>query len=182
MRRARSPWIGLAAGVVGGLIGTAALDLYKKALIKGSRVLEDVSGSAHKYSTQQKNQLLHYHAAHAQTAAVLARGIGVELNAQQRKTATPITHYATGALAGGLYGVAAEYSSLPKIGFGSVFGCVVFAVGNDWILPSLKLLPPLSETPQVLQWEGFTSHALYGAGTELVRRLIRALAERQRAR
>ncbi len=173
MQRKRSPWIGLAAGAIGGLIGTAALDLFKKALIKGSRAVEDVSGSPHTYSTQQENQLLNYHAAHAETAAVLARAAGFELSAAQRKTATPITHYATGAIVGALYGVAAEYLPATKIGLGSVFGCVVFAVGNDAILPLLKLLPPLSETPQVLQWEGFSSHALYGTGTELVRRLIR---------
>ena len=173
MQRKRSPWIGLAIGAIGGLIGTAALDLFKKALIKASRAMEDVSGSAHTYSTQQEDQLLHYHAAHAETAAVLARTVGLELSAAQRKTATPITHYATGAIAGAVYGVAAEYLPVTKIGLGSVFGCVVFAVGNDTILPALKLLPPLSETPQVLQWEGFASHALYGTGTELVRRLIR---------
>ena len=173
MQGKRSPWIGLAAGAIGGLLGTAAMDLYKKALIKASRAAEDVSGSQHTYSTQQEDQLLNYHAAHAKTAAVLARTVGVELNSAQRKTATPITHYATGAIAGALYGAAAEYLPVTKIGLGSVFGCVVFAAGNDVILPSLKLLPPLSETPQVLQWEGFSSHALYGVGTELVRRLVR---------
>ena len=174
MKRTRSPLLGCVAGAIGGLIGTAALDLYKKALIQTSRALEDVSGSPHMYSSQQKNQLLNYHAAHGEAAAVLARTIGIELNAAQRKTATPIAHYATGALSGAVYGIAVEYSDVTKIGLGSVFGCVVFAVGNDLILPTLKLLPPLSETPQVLQWEGFSSHALYGTGTELVRRLIRA--------
>ncbi len=173
MLRKRSPWIGLAAGAAGGLIGTTALDLFKKALIQASRAVEDVCGAPHTYSTQQEDQLLNYHAAHAEVAAVLAKTVGIELNSAQRKTATPIAHYATGAIAGAIYGAAAEYLPVTKIGLGSVFGCVVFAVGNDVILPALKLLPPLSETPQVLQWEGFSSHALYGTATELVRRLIR---------
>ncbi len=174
MKGRRSPLLGCVAGAIGGLIGTAALDLYKRALMRTSRALEDVSGSPHTYSSQQENQLQHYHAAHAETAARLVKLIGLELNAAQCKTATPIAHYATGALSGAVYGIAAEYSGLTKIGLGSVFGCVVFAIGNDLILPTLTLLPPLSETPQVLQWEGFSSHALYGTATELVRRLLRA--------
>ena len=104
MQRKRSPWIGLAAGAVGGLIGTAALDLFKKVLIKASRAMEDVSGSAHTYSTQQENQLLHYHAAHAETVAVLARTVGLELSPPHRTPPPPTPPYATAASAGALYG------------------------------------------------------------------------------
>ncbi len=68
-----------------------------------------------------------------------------------KKQGGPPVRYAFGVLSGGLYGGLAEYSTAVTSGFGTTYGSVVS-----------------SASP-------FAGHLVYGATTELVRRMVRRL-------
>jgi hypothetical protein len=79
----------------------------------------------------------------------------------------PIVPYAFGALTGGLYGGLAEYSPKVTSGFGTTFGGALFSNADLLAVPALDLVPA-EATP-------FAAHIVYGATTELVRRVLRSL-------
>ena len=169
-----SPLKGFLAGALGGLLGTLALDLFKQALEKSTRTAADAAGRAPTLAGQQARQTVNYHQAHAQTARALTRAAtGEDLTPHQRAVATPLTHYAFGALCAGVYGILAEYHPVLTAGHGTAFGASLFVATNESVLPALGLLPPSTETPAILHAEGLASHALYGAVAETTRALIR---------
>ena len=171
--RRKSPLKGFLAGALGGLVGTLALDLFKQGLEKGTRAAADAAEVNPTLAQQQARQTLNYHQAHAETAEQLALAVGTNLTPHQKLIATPLTHYAFGALCGGVYGLLAEYQPGTTFGAGTAFGTSLFVVTNEAVLPVLRLLPHALATPAINHAEGILSHALYGATTEAIRKLIR---------
>lgn len=110
----------------------------------------------------------------ADKIAAIVEG-GQHLTHEQRATGGPIVHYTFGALMGGLYGGLAEYSSVARSGFGTTFGSLLFAGGDLLAVPALGLSKPLADYPASSYANPFTAHLVYGATTELVRRLVRPL-------
>jgi uncharacterized membrane protein YagU involved in acid resistance len=98
---------------------------------------------------------------------------GQHLTYAQQKAGGPVVHYAFGALAGALYGGLAEYSTAVRSGFGTTFGSALFAGADLLAVPSLNLATPLKDTPAETLVAPFASHLVYGAATELVRRIVR---------
>lgn len=168
-----SPLKGFLSGALGGLLGTLALDFFKQALEKSTRAAENAAERAPVLAGQQARQTINYHIAHAKTASVLAHTAGTSLSPHQKQVATPLTHFAFGALCGGVYGILAEYHPNITFGAGTAFGTSLFVATNEAVLPVLGLLPPAPETPPILHAEGLASHALYGAVTESTRLLLR---------
>jgi len=76
---------------------------------------------------------------------------------------------------GGLYGGLAEYSRSVRTGFGTAFGSVLFAGADLVAVPAFKLSPPLSESSPKSLANPYTAHLVYGATTELMRRVLRAV-------
>jgi len=109
----------------------------------------------------------------ADSIAAAATG-GQHLSLQARQRGGPIVHYAFGALTGALYGGLAEYSHTARAGFGAAFGTVLFAGADLIAVPALHLSPPLTEFPAKSLATPFAAHLVYGATTELLRRLLRA--------
>lgn len=170
----RSAFRGLLAGAIGGAVATIAMDLFQEASLETTRKAEDISANDHRYTKQQEDQLTHYEEVHVRTATFLAQAtVKQPLTAKQRKTAAPLTHYAFGTLCGGVYGLLAEYWHPATFGFGTAFGTSLFLGASESVLPALGLMPAPTETPAALHAGGFAAHALYGAATESVRRLIR---------
>ena len=101
-----------------------------------------------------------------------ATGVG-SLTPGQKKVAAPATHYLFGALCGGAYGVLAEYWKPASFGFGTAFGVSLFLGASEAVLPSLELLPGPQDTPPLLHAGGLAAHAVYGASTEGLRRVLR---------
>ncbi len=168
-----APWKGLLAGAVGGLLSTAVMDAFQAASIAGTRKAEDLAGAGHSASRQQKKQLRTYEYAHEDTAEAFADVAGARLTGKGKKIAAPATHYLFGALAGGVYGLLAEYVPPVTAGFGTAFGASLFLGASESVLPALGLLPPPAKTPPLLHAGGLLAHAVYGASTEGVRRLVR---------
>ena len=174
----RSVLGGFVAGAVGGLVGTAALDAFQTAGLEGTRKAESAvggyTGMRKKYTRQQEKQLGIYEHAHAETAKWAAGAVGVTwLSSGVRRVAVPAVHYLFGALCGGAYGVLAEFLPATTAGFGTVFGAALFAGASEAVLPAMGLIPGPMETPVPVQVGGLAAHAVYGATTEGVRRLVR---------
>jgi len=100
---------------------------------------------------------------------------GRHLSMEEKQKGGPVVHYAFGALMGGLYGGLAEYSSTVKSGFGTAFGGALFAGADLVAVPALKLSAPPSEWPASSLANPLAAHLVYGATTELLRRVLRAV-------
>ncbi len=82
-------------------------------------------------------------------------------------------HYAFGALAGAVYGGAAEVFPIVTAGYGSVFGVVLQLFTHETLVPLAGLDVPAPQQPMREHVSEFFSHILYGLGTEAVRRFLR---------
>ena len=101
---------------------------------------------------------------------------GRHLSLEAKQKGGPIVHYAFGALMGALYGMGAEYSSTVRSGFGTAFGSALFAGADLWAVPALGLSGSSSDAPISSLATPFSAHLVFGATTEGVRRLLRAIA------
>ncbi len=169
---AKHPVRGVLAGVAGGLVAAWVMNVWSSgpgaALSKQLETPEEeqqlAAGSDGEDATMRA----------ADKIAALVDG-GQHLTHEQRSTGGPIVHYAFAALMGGLYGGLAEYSSIVRSGFGTTFGSALFAGGDLLAVPALGLSKPISEFPASSFANPISAHLVYGATTELVRRLIRPL-------
>jgi uncharacterized membrane protein YagU involved in acid resistance len=100
---------------------------------------------------------------------------GRHLWAEGKEKGGPIVHYAFGALMGAVYGAVAEQVPSVATGFGTAFGAALFTGADLVAVPALSLSETLSaeEIPPLAT--PFAAHLVYGAATEAVRRLVRAL-------
>ncbi len=86
-------------------------------------------------------------------------------------------YWAFGALAGGVYGMAAEATPVVRSGFGVPFGAVLFAATHESLLPVLDLAPSPVRKPAKYQISQLASHLIYGAAVEVVRQGVRELLD-----
>jgi hypothetical protein len=100
---------------------------------------------------------------------------GRHLSHEQREVGGPIVHYAMGAVAGGLYGGLAEYCEPVTAGFGTTFGGILFSTADVFGVPLMKLGPWPDQYPISSLANPLASHLVYGATTELVRRVVREI-------
>lgn len=110
----------------------------------------------------------------ADAIAATATG-GRHLSLEQRKKGGPVVHYAFGAAMGGLYGGLAECSPSVRGGFGTGFGTALFAGADLVAVPALRLSPPLKDSSVSSLANPLAAHLVYGATTELLRRVLRAV-------
>jgi putative membrane protein len=76
---------------------------------------------------------------------------------------------------GGVYGGLGEYSSLARSGFGTTFGSVLFTGADLVAVPALSLSGAPTDSPASSYATPLAAHLVYGATTELVRRIIRRI-------
>jgi uncharacterized membrane protein YagU involved in acid resistance len=107
--------------------------------------------------------------------AIAYAATGEHLSRAEKEEGGPIVHYTFGALSGGVYGGLAEYSPAVTSGFGTSFGGVLFSTAGLLAVPALKLAPSSADRRAFAQASPFAAHIVYGATTELVRRILRAL-------
>lgn len=107
---------------------------------------------------------------------IVAAGTGGQhLSMEGKQKGGPVVHYVFGALMGGIYGGLAEYSRTARTGFGTGYGTALFAGADLMAVPALKLSPPLSESSPLSLVNPFAAHLVYGATTEALRRVFRAV-------
>lgn len=84
-------------------------------------------------------------------------------------------HWGFGALAGALYGIAAEVYPAATDKHGASFGLTLAAVTHDGVLPALGLAASPEEQSGRVQTSEMTSHIVYGVVAETVRMAVREL-------
>jgi putative membrane protein len=165
---------GLAAGFIGGIVATWVLDKYQQGALEVTRRAEGAVGAGPVLSRYQEDRMHDQQRAHAETADRLARStLGKGLSRAQRRNAAPIVHYAVGALAGGVYGLAAEFIPAVRAGYGTGYAGLLFMGGSQALLPGFGFGALNSRA--ATQGDGLSGHIVYGATLEATRRLLRRI-------
>lgn len=142
-------WKGLVAGLVGGLVATAAKTLAEKM-----------------YPPQKHGE--------TEPEEVIAEKIaGHPLDPQTEEIAAEAIHWGIGMAAGAFYGVLAEYYPAATAKQGASFGLTMMTLTEQKAFPLLGAAPaPEDQSMREKASEGAT-HLLYGVVTEKVRGWVR---------
>jgi putative membrane protein len=171
---------GVLAGIGGGLAACWVMNLFlegpgqklqhslrtseEERKAQAAQLEEEAHGKAQEDATMKA----------ADTLVRTATG-GRRLSWEGKRKGGPFVHYSFGALMGGIYGGAAEFSPAARRGFGTAFGTALFAGADMVAVPAFHLSPPNSEQTPAMLAPPFAAHLVYGATTELVRRVLRAV-------
>ena len=154
-----SLWRGVLAGLVSGLIGAGAMSLAHKALAEKTPPAEAGDDATVKTAD-----------------AILRAMVGQSLPENKKSLAGTLVHYAFGGVMGAIYGGLAEIVPRAVDGFGLPFGAAVWLGAHVITVPALGLAEPPARQPLSREAPELGLHLLYGAATELVRRLLRGRA------
>lgn len=166
---------GVIAGVAGGIVASWVMDVY---LARAGKKLQRAAkkGNERTAARQHEEQGAPSEDATVKTANAVSHAMtGHELTPAQKRAGGPFVHYAFGAAMGGVYGALAEVSPLVTAGFGSAFGSALFTGADLIAVPALKLGSSPASQPISSLTAPSTAHIVYGATTELFRRVMRAL-------
>ena len=98
-----------------------------------------------------------------------------DLDSRTKRKAGPVVHFLFGAAAGALYGTLAEKSKIVRRGAGTGYGVGLWLVADEAAVPIAGLSDNPLNYPAAAHVKALASHLVYGATTEYVRRLTRAL-------
>ena len=168
----KHPVRGIVAGIAGGLLASWVMNQWSAG--PGSALSEKLESPEDKQQLSAGSDGEDATMKAADKLNALAKG-GQHLTHEQRAGGGPVVHYSFGALMGCLYGGLAEYSSIVRSGFGTTFGTALFVGGDLFAVPTLGLSKPASEYPASSYANPLTAHLVYGATTDLVRRLVRRI-------
>ena len=144
---------GLAAGVVGGIVATAAKSFAEK--LYPPRV----------HGESEPPEV---------TAEKIA---GHPLDPHTKAVAAETIHWVFGAVAGGFYGVLAELYPQITAKSGATFGLTLMSLTHEGALPKLGLSEPPEEHSFREHTSEATTHIVYGVVTERVRSLVRGMLD-----
>jgi putative membrane protein len=164
--------IGILAGIAGGLVASFVMNEF--IAHPGKKISEAIETPEDKKQLKALDDGRDATMKTADAIAVTATG-GQHLTYEQQSKAGPVIHYAFGGLMGGVYGALAEVSPAARSGFGTTFGSMLFAGADLFAVPALQLGPSLEEEPASSLATPLAAHLVYGATTELIRRLVRKL-------
>jgi uncharacterized membrane protein YagU involved in acid resistance len=146
---------GALAGLVGGLLAAGAMSL-------AHRLVGDMIP---KPAQQQEDSTV-------KVASQALRLVGRTLAEHEKPLAGTIVHYAFGAGVGAVYGAVAKLVPLVTVAFGLPFGIAVWLGAHVIMVPALGLAEPPTRQPLGKEAHELGLHLVYGAVTELVRRLL----------
>jgi putative membrane protein len=159
---------GLAAGVIGGLVATWALDCYQKGSLQAVGGGQNAEGATPIFSRRQGDDMEEQRAYAAEHIAKST--FGKYLTRSQRRRAAPLVHYAVGALTGGIYGLTAEVLPIVRRGYGTGYSNLLFLSGSEAVLPWFNLRRSKSRSSRS---GGLSGPLVYGAALETTRRVVR---------
>jgi putative membrane protein len=142
---------GIVAGLIGGIIATAAKSLVEK--IYAPRT----------HGEPEPPELL------------ATKVAGHELTVVQKKVSSEAIHWGFGAATGAAYGALAEYVPTVTSKDGANFGVALVTLTHQGALPALGLAARPGEQTAREKTSEMTSHIVYGVVTETVRRIVRRL-------
>lgn len=162
------------AGLAGGLLASFAMERFQRALGRISHDLGGAPGGGGQQYRQPQSEPSTYKAADA--IARTATGHGVPAHA--KPAAGAAVHYAFGGAVGAIYGAAAARTPDITAWSGVPFGATMWLIADEMGMPAAGLSKSPSAYPLRDHATGLTSHLLYGATTELVRRCVVASLRR----
>jgi uncharacterized membrane protein YagU involved in acid resistance len=165
---------GIVAGIAGGLVAAWVMNEFMENVGPSIQkaVQGDESAGEHQEPVGPKPDDATMKTADAVVSTVTG---GMHLSHEGREKGGPIVHYAFGAIMGAAYGAIAEGIPATTFGFGTAFGAALFAGADLVAVPALNLSGSPSDAPASSLATPFAAHLVYGAATEAVRRLVRAL-------
>jgi uncharacterized membrane protein YagU involved in acid resistance len=153
-------WLqGSLAGLIGGLLASGAMSL-------GHHLASEMLPKAPGPQPQAED-------ATVKVASQALRLVGRSLEERDKPLASTIVHYAFGGLVGAVYGAAAEFVPRVTAAAGLPFGVAVWLGAHVITVPALGLAAPPARQPLGKEVQEFGLHLVYGATTELVRKLLR---------
>jgi uncharacterized membrane protein YagU involved in acid resistance len=164
------PWKGLAAGLIAGFVGTAAMTAFQVAWLKGKSELEKIEAD----DPSEVQQSVEGESATAKVADIVSQEVrGRKLDKNEKEPASYAVHFAFGTVVGGIYGLTSEYLPVAKLGKGLLHGLGVWVGADALTLPGLGLSRPVSErSAGELSYE-VLAHAVFGVSSELTRKTVR---------
>ncbi len=196
MERRNETLRGALAGAMGGLVASWVMNQFQSAWSaiskRWSKGQEQSGGeseqrwaprfreeqeheAAQREQQRQQQQSGEEEEATTRTAEAVAEPILQRpLTQEEKKTAGPIVHYVYGTLIGGVYGALCENMPITEIGFGTAYGAAVWLLGDEVMVPLLKLGKPPTQVPLSMHAYALASHLVYGSTLEAVRRGMRA--------
>ena len=157
-------WHGVIAGLVGGVIAAGAMSVAHKGVARIS-----AGARPQKPSDQQQNEDATVKVADGIARWLLRR----PLPENKKPLAGNVIHYAFGASVGALYGGVAAVVPRVTTAVGLPFGVAVWLGAHVIMVPALGLAEPPARRPLSKEGPEFLLHLVYGAVTEIVRRLVR---------
>jgi uncharacterized membrane protein YagU involved in acid resistance len=166
---------GIVAGIAGGLVASWIMNEFMENL--GPPLQKAVQGENAASSQKQPENGDTPDDATMKTADAIVSTVtgGRHLSREGKEAGGPIVHYAFGALMGAVYGAIAEEMPTATKGFGTAFGAALFTGADLVAVPALNLSQSPENEPASSLATPFAAHLVYGAATEAVRRLVRAM-------
>lgn len=165
---------GIVAGIAGGLVASWIMNEFMENMGPSLQKAIHGNGASTVQPTQEGDKP---DDATMKTADAVVSAItgGRHLSHEGKEKGGPIVHYAFGAIMGGVYGAVAEGIPETTFGFGTAFGAALFTGADLVAVPALNLSGSSSNAPVSSLASPFAAHLVYGAATEAVRRLVRAV-------
>lgn len=145
-------WRGAAAGLLGGLAASWAMNKFQNLLDGQSSEDEAVTAKIAEAGSQ--------------------RLLGHALTHAGKKIAAPVVHYAIGGASGAAYGALAEVLPAAASGAGALFGAMLWITADEVMGPALGFAKRPAEYPISTHGKALAAHLVYGVATELVRRAL----------
>ena len=156
-------WRGVIAGLVGGVIAAGAMSIVHKSV---TGIIGDAPQQKPRPDQQQDED------ATVKVADGIARWLFHRpLPENKKPLAGNLVHYAFGGSIGALYGGVATIAPRVTAAVGLPFGIAVWLGAHVITVPALGLAEPPTRQPPSKEGLEFVLHLVYGAVTELVRRL-----------
>lgn len=181
-RDVKNVWKGLAAGLVGGLVASWAMNRFQDGwskLAHGNRMspLGQDQSQSRQPESDEEGSVEPEDDTTVKTASAISEGVfDHKLTQREKKIAGTAVHYALGTGVGGLYGAVAEVAPNVTTGAGLPFGALFWLVVDEGAVPILGLSKGPRQYPLSTHAYALASHFVYGVTTELVRRgVLKAL-------
>jgi uncharacterized membrane protein YagU involved in acid resistance len=177
-----SVWKGLAAGVIGGLVGGFVMDQFQALW---SKLSGDGKDSERAHSPRQDGHKLDEEQGQTSSGEIdapatvkLASAISEdvfdhELSRGEKEVAGTAVHYGFSLVTGGMYGVMTELVPDASAGAGAPFGAAVWLLADEITVPLVGLSKGPASYPISKHVYSLASHFVYGLATEAARRAVR---------
>jgi len=166
-------WKGMLVGLLAGLVASWTMNRFQDVWIAvsspdDSKKQKDADARPSDAGEESQDD-----ATVKAASAVSEKLFDHKLTSAEKKVAGPAVHYAVGAAAGMVYGIASEFVPEVAAGFGLPYGTAFWLVVDEGVVPSLGLAKGPSGYPLSTHVYALASHLVFGATAEGTRRLLR---------